>query len=113
MLTRSTSQVAGRVIVDAYAYYLSHNMVKPQLRELVSQENSSGEISDESSEGTEDDSDDSLAGSLIMTAAKSPDKGITRNEVLDALTDDQCLLATPWLKGLDLKTKEWGMHLLL
>ena len=40
--------------------------------------------------------------------AKSLNKAIARNEDLATLSDEQCLLATPWLKGLDLKTKEWG-----
>jgi DNA replication protein DnaC len=27
------------------------------------------------------------------------------------MTDEQCILSTPWLRGLDLKTKEWGQFL--
>lgn len=43
----------------------------------------------------------------LMTAVTSKDKH-NRKENLEALTDYQCLLATPWLRGLDLKTKDWG-----
>lgn len=43
----------------------------------------------------------------LMTAVTSKDKH-NRKENLEALTDYQCLLATPWLTGLDLKTKDWG-----
>jgi hypothetical protein len=32
----------------------------------------------------------------------------TRSEDLTPLTDEQCIITTPWLKGMDLKTKEWG-----
>lgn len=43
----------------------------------------------------------------LMTAVTSKDKH-NRKENLEALTDYQCLLATPWLRGLDLKAKDWG-----
>jgi hypothetical protein len=32
----------------------------------------------------------------------------SRNEDFIPLTDEQCMMATPWLRGMDLKTKEWG-----
>lgn len=47
------------------------------------------------------------SGGALMTAVTSKDKH-NRKENLEALTDYQCLLATPWLRGLDLKTKDWG-----
>ena len=109
--------MAGRVIIDAYSYYQTKNTVKPQLRQLVSPEedDAQGDPSSEnsSSPGEESDCDAPVAGGPDMTAAKSPNKAIARCEVLDSLTDDQCLLATPWLRGLDLKTKEWGTNLTL
>lgn len=43
----------------------------------------------------------------LMTAITSKDKH-SRREDLEPLSDYQCLLATPWLRGLDLKTKDWG-----
>lgn len=49
---------------------------------------------------------------LEMIAKKSLNQAASRNECLESLTDDQCLLATPWLKGFDLKTKDWGTRLL-
>lgn len=120
--------MAGRVIVDAYGYYQTNNIVKPQLRQLVSPEeddaqaDSSSENSPSSDEENDCDSslsdegndcDSPVVNGPDMTAAKSLNKAITRCEVLDGLTDDQCLLATPWLRGLDLKTKEWGTNLTL
>lgn len=66
--------------------------------------------------GYQDGPYDSLAEELnatensdgaLMTAVTSEDKH-SRKENLESLTDYQCLLATPWLRGLDLKTKDWG-----
>lgn len=34
-----------------------------------------------------------------------------RKEDLTPLTDEQCLLCTPWVNGFDLKAKEWGLFL--
>ena len=50
-----------------------------------------------------------IADSPAMTTVKSLNKALTRWEILDPMTDEQCLLATPWVRGLDLKTKEWGI----
>ncbi len=104
--------MAGRVILDAYAFYQTNNMVKPQLRQLASTEADGSEISSSSdSSGViveESDGDPPVADGPDMTATNSLTKATARCEVLDRLTDDQCLLATPWLRGLDLKTKEWG-----
>lgn len=38
-----------------------------------------------------------------------PEDAKSRKEDLGPLTDEQCMIATPWLRGMDLKTKEWGM----
>ena len=43
-----------------------------------------------------------------MAVVKSLNKAQARWEVLTPLTNEQCLLATPWVTGLDLKSKEWG-----
>lgn len=45
--------------------------------------------------------------------AKTTDYSLKRPDNLEELTDDQCLLANPWVKGLDLKTKKWGELLIL
>lgn len=50
----------------------------------------------------------SIAEGPDMAVAKTRDNPAERVEQLDALTDRECLLATPWVKGFDLKTKEWG-----
>lgn len=47
-----------------------------------------------------------VEGPELKAAAMSV--AVSRTEDLAPLTDEECLLTTPWLKGLDLKTKEWG-----
>jgi hypothetical protein len=42
-------------------------------------------------------------------AGTAPEEAKSRKEDLAALTDEQCMIATPWLRGMDMKTKEWGM----
>lgn len=101
--------VAGRVIVDAFAYFTSNNIVKPELRPLDSDEtegnaDKDGDASDTCD--TEDEDSDDEASDL--KALKPSGTGLKRVEHLEPLSDEQCLLATPWLKGLDLKTKDWA-----
>lgn len=43
-----------------------------------------------------------------MRAKRPADQTPGRCEVLDALSDEECLLATPWVVGFDLKTQDWG-----
>lgn len=112
--------VAGRVIIDAFAYYTSNNIVKPNLRSLegpgaaevvtdASESGDEGENDDEDddvrSATSSEDSDDSLSE---LTAVKPSGGSLKRTENIQPLTDEQCLLASPWLKGLDLKTKDWA-----
>lgn len=126
--------VEGRVIVDAHAYYSSNNIVKPKLGSLSKNTDSpEGQVNgkkpngtngndkscemscdDDEDEDSDEDVDDEevdhgpVAVGPAMTAVKA-NRNNARVEVLDRLTDEQCFLATPWTKGLDLKTKEWGM----
>lgn len=110
--------VAGRVIIDAFAYYTSNNIVKPDLGSLegaeVAEVVTDASDSDEDGEDNDDDvrsatssetSDDSISE---LTAVKPSGGSLKRTETLQTLTDEQCLLASPWLKGLDLKTKDWA-----
>jgi len=46
-----------------------------------------------------------------MTALKAQNPEMTRKEDLSPLTDEQCMLASPWVKGFDLKSKEWGLFM--
>lgn len=120
--------VAGRVIVDAFAYYSSNNIVKPDLSPLesdakeqakekaedatVDTEDSDSDSADDDDEDEEDDISDTgsseSADDKELKAVKPSGTGLKRVEYLQPLTDEQCLLATPWLKGLDLKSKDWA-----
>lgn len=126
--------VAGRIIVDAFAYYTSNNIVKPDLRPLEqaaeaakNQQQSKPEPdsedeneddcidgfvcgSNDCDEDEDEDDNDSDARSDVseMKAVKPTGTSLKRVEQLVPLTDEQCLLANPWLKGLDLKTKDWA-----
>lgn len=127
LLETSKSQqrpVAGKVCVDAYAFYRSCNLVKPKLRPLVPQEGEDeddGEVEDEDEDQDEDEDEEEAPEDTEMTpadydngfaiapaesasAAKGPAE---RNEELQPLTSEHCLLATPWMKGFDMKSKDW------
>ncbi|KAH8683746.1 hypothetical protein BGZ61DRAFT_507865 [Ilyonectria robusta] len=101
--------VAGKVCVDAYAYYHICNMVKPKLRPL------SNKVDDDSDEPQtrENDACMTWAGYQsrftvtsveTVTAAKGPAE---RTEDLTPLTEEEMLMTTPWVKGFDLKSKEF------
>jgi hypothetical protein len=97
--------IAGKVCIDAYAYYTSCNKTKPTLLGL------SGAQENEHSCVTADNNNwdaphDSQFKAVVRSdaAAKAPAK---RVEDFEPLTDEQCLLTTPWVKGFDLKSKDW------
>ena len=115
--------VAGRVIIDAFAYYTSNNIVKPNLRSLEGTEiaevvtDASDSDDDNDNDDDDDDDDDSRSATSSegsedslseLTAVKPSGGSLKRTETITALTDEQCLLASPWVKGLDLKTKDWA-----
>lgn len=108
VMTDTISQVTGRVCVDAYAYYRSRNVVKPNLRPLYKEVNE--EDSDDASADDTDMSDTpyemkfSVAPVEVASAAKGPAE---RTEDLRPLTEEHLLLTSPWLKGFDLKSKDW------
>ncbi|KAI9172657.1 ATPase family AAA domain-containing protein [Paramyrothecium foliicola] len=101
-------KVAGKVCVDAYAYYRSCNIVKPSLRPVAgaAKEEESEEHVDESEALGEDGFESKFAVAQVETRSKA--KGpAERVEELSALTDDELLMATPWMKGYDLKSKDF------
>ncbi|KAF4338669.1 Fidgetin 1 [Fusarium beomiforme] len=131
--------VSGRIIIDAHAYYMTNDIVKPELASLVEDDQiDDAENLDEAKksaekkstsrhrcsgwevcngceycdpDGTDSSDEDNktpvMEGNAEMTV-KPPKDTAGRSEVLDPLTDDMCLVANPWVKGLDLKTKEWA-----
>lgn len=110
------AQVSGRVIIDSFAYYQSNDIVEPQLRPLTGGRSGDEKVEHtnqndaKSWDGRSETSSECLEDGPEMAATKDPSGDPSRSEDLTPLTDDECLLATPWLRGLDLKTKEWGNY---
>ncbi|KAF4630774.1 hypothetical protein G7Y89_g7370 [Cudoniella acicularis] len=107
--------VSGRVVIDAFAYYRSCNIVKPELRPLFdTQEKHKNVIgtdtANKESIKSSNGKDYIVEGSELTVTPMT--KAVSRCEDLRTLTDEHCLLSTPWLKGLDLKTKEWSQFLI-
>ncbi|KAI0380663.1 P-loop containing nucleoside triphosphate hydrolase protein [Hypomontagnella monticulosa] len=80
--------VSGRVIVDAYAFYHCQEVVPPTLHQSITPET-------DSEEGSDDDVEESTLGDD------------DRHEDLRPMTDEECILAVPRVKGFDLRTKQW------
>jgi hypothetical protein len=107
------------VVIDAFAYYRGNDLVKLSLKPLegTQEESRRGRMAEKSSQSRSSsasrsdswqDADDGVYEGPEMTAVKSVSTARSRVEFRSHLTDEQCLLATPWLRGLDLQTKEWG-----
>lgn len=107
------------MIIDGFAYYQSNNIVKPSLRPLNNQDDSDSE-NEEDKHSHREDSGSSDSGSVASgdVLEEGPEMATTtdipgessRVEDLTPLTDEECLLVNPWLRGLDLRTKEWGNY---
>jgi hypothetical protein len=99
--------VTGKVCVDAYAYYRSCNIVKPVLRPLrpgVDEDSGEDTVEDAELSDTPYETNFTVAPVEVASAAKGPAE---RTEDLCPLTEEQAMMATPWLKGFDLKSKDW------
>ena len=112
-------QVSSRVMVHAYAYYRSNNIVAPTLQPFGSRSGTIGQAKiDTHAEGDDDngsgsdtesyEGDDGAVPRGDVTSPRSKPANTGRTEHLEPLSDEQCLLATPWVIGLDLKSKEWS-----
>lgn len=116
----------GRVYIDAFGYYRSCNLVKPNLRSLHDEdrvrEDRAHEPIDSKFKLMGLPSNNTSASSCfadydtkhvptatIPQGVKSVDKHpVQRNEDLAPLTEEQLLTTTPWVKGFDLKSKDWS-----
>lgn len=101
--------MTGKVCVDAYAYYRSCNIVKPHLRPLTAQpDDDSDEPADTEVDApmsdTQYETTFTVAPVEVATSAKGPAE---RTQELTPLTEEQLLMTTPWVKGFDLKSKEF------
>ncbi|KAI1125324.1 P-loop containing nucleoside triphosphate hydrolase protein [Nemania abortiva] len=115
--------VSGRVCIDAYAYYTIHKLPMPSLKPLsnfeASRDGQDGqdgqggqapetEAASENGDGEEkDDQKDREDTKLTTIKTEAPKGPANRAENLQPLTDDECLLATPWVRGFDLKSRQW------
>lgn len=101
--------VSGKVCIDAEAFYRICNQVKPKLRPL------SGHVDADSDKPGDEDADAcmsepefegdfTVAPVEVPTAAKGPAE---RKEDLTPLGASELLMTTPWMKGFDLKSKEF------
>ncbi|PHH93223.1 hypothetical protein CDD83_10161 [Cordyceps sp. RAO-2017] len=107
---------SGRIVVDAFAYYMSTNEVKPRLLPLCSakrETTKTGEERDASDSKSVSDTDSDLSSIVDgpELSVKPANTKAERQEDLEALADEHCLLATPWVFGFDLKDKQWGLFL--
>ncbi|KAL7757054.1 hypothetical protein ACKLNR_014047 [Fusarium oxysporum f. sp. zingiberi] len=109
--------VSGRVIIDAYAYYLANDKVKPELVPLIQdEEDAQDQVPDDKTSSSNSSDTRSSLSSISQSVVegnvemmiKRIDDTPGRSEILETLTDDMCLLANPWVKGFDLRTKEWA-----
>ncbi|KAK4235599.1 P-loop containing nucleoside triphosphate hydrolase protein [Achaetomium macrosporum] len=125
ILTGSELQqpMSGRVIIDTYAYYKSNNLVKPDMAPLgggsssttnepAGDDDGGNENYDDGQAASEYGDDDDDANANDMTAAANNPAASDRAEDLTELSDEHCLLTTPWLIGFDLKAKNWGRFLI-
>jgi hypothetical protein len=106
------------VVIDAYAYYRNYNVPKPVLRSLSGDQkmpsDPKGKSADTNCGRDEEHSADTSSdtSSMVdvhedMVAISMPAK-VERVEDLSPMSDEGCLLATPWVIGMDMKTKDWG-----
>ncbi|KAK0717519.1 P-loop containing nucleoside triphosphate hydrolase protein [Lasiosphaeria miniovina] len=123
LMTSEERAASGRVAIDAYAYYHSQSLVKPKLRSLSHDEplepetNADKDGNEDGDNGDAANQDTSETSSMVdvqneMVAISQPSTNIERNEDLTPLSDADCLLATPWVIGLDMKTKDWAHFLI-
>ncbi|KAH7303226.1 hypothetical protein B0I35DRAFT_181320 [Stachybotrys elegans] len=101
--------VSGKVCVDAYAYYRACNIVKPSLRPVAAvakPDDGNHDAVDDSEALGSDGFESKFAVAQVETRSKA--KGpAERVQELSPLTDEELLMTTPWMKGFDLKAKEF------
>jgi hypothetical protein len=99
--------VAGKVCIDANAYYHSCNLIKPYLRPLNDEEEQ--EPSEQAAMEDSEDSDAPFESPFSISPLKLIGKvgGAPDDKGRPALSDLECIMTSPWMKGFDLKAKVW------
>lgn len=74
-----------------------------------------GAGSDSETESVSSSDRSSYASQTVDATTLKPKKAMDintfqREEDLTPMTDEQCLLANPFVKGMDVKSKEWSEH---
>ncbi|KAK4225058.1 P-loop containing nucleoside triphosphate hydrolase protein [Podospora fimiseda] len=92
--------VSGRVIIDTHAYYKSINQVPGDSGTAVNGSNEEEQTDEQNADATNNASD--------LDAVSTPRQTTDRKEDLSPLSDEECLMTSPWLIGFDLKAKKWG-----
>ncbi|KAL1599765.1 hypothetical protein SLS60_007569 [Paraconiothyrium brasiliense] len=106
----SVEPIAGRFVVDAHAYYFCQSEVAPKLVDSILGTPGQKNDDDDDDDDEEDSDDDYVVedgGKDTPAETEANNDKSQRNENLKPLTDDECLLAVPRVKGFDLQGKEW------
>ncbi|RYP73793.1 hypothetical protein DL771_003371 [Monosporascus sp. 5C6A] len=90
--------VDGRVVVDAHAFYHCQNRATPALDRSLS-----GEMETES----ESESESEPESESESEPRKSHRVSTERNEDLKSMTEVECIMALPRVRGFDLRDKIW------
>jgi hypothetical protein len=88
--------------VDSYSYYICQKEISPTLIRKA-------EKKSESQSAPDVPSSDGQVVDHEVIELKNKEK--ERNEDLTPLSDDECILANPRVRGFDLKAKEWCTHM--
>ncbi|KAJ4354401.1 uncharacterized protein N0V89_006137 [Didymosphaeria variabile] len=110
----SVEPIAGRFVVDAHAYYFCQSEVAPKLIDSIleapgqkNEDDNEDDDEDLCDEDLYDGKEDEDSGKITPAEIEASNDQSQRNEDLKPLTDDECLLAVPRVKGFDLQGKEW------
>lgn len=109
-------KVNGRVIIDACAFYQCQDIAVPRLGKFSrSSQTSESPDSDSETESVSSSDYSSYESQPVDATTLKPKKAMDintfeREEDLTPMTDEQCLLANPFVKGMDVKSKEWSEH---
>ncbi|KAI0195492.1 hypothetical protein F4808DRAFT_440382 [Astrocystis sublimbata] len=95
--TRENFNITRRIIIDNYAYYRFHEGSVPKYARLCNQSSSNERSSD--SESSVEASISSVNGARLMQKERVED--------LRPLTNYECLLCVPTMKGFDMQEKKW------
>ncbi|KAI0411236.1 hypothetical protein F5X98DRAFT_380959 [Xylaria grammica] len=103
-MTREDFNVTRRVIIDNYAYHRFKDHRVPTYARLGGQS-----FTDDSSPDSEDDAQTAIQGLPLSPSRTRKGRSLDseRKEDLRPLTNEECLLCVPTMKGFDVQEKKW------